>query len=78
VGAANTVYTVNTGDNELSVVNGRTCSMATTSGCHGLFPSYPTLDVGREPSALAVNQRTHTVYVANYSNGTRYESVSVV
>jgi DNA-binding beta-propeller fold protein YncE len=64
-----TVYTANFGDasgplgSTVSVIDGRTCNAAITTGC-GHTP--PTVTVGAGPSSLAVDQRTSTVYVTNY------------
>jgi YVTN family beta-propeller protein len=76
--ATGTVYTTNNGDNDISVVDGSTCNVRIKTGCRRGLPGYPTQDVGRVPTALAVDQRTETVYVANYTQATRGTSVSVV
>jgi DNA-binding beta-propeller fold protein YncE len=76
--ATGTVYTTNNGDNDLSVVNGATCNAEVRTGCHPGGAGFPTQDVGRIPTALAVDQRNRTVYVANYTQATRGTSVSVV
>ena len=72
----NTVYVANSSDNTVSVVNAATCDSTNHSGC-GQTP--PTVSVGNGPGAIAVNQATHTVYVANgFFTGTSSTSVSVI
>jgi YVTN family beta-propeller protein len=65
--ASNTIYVTNRFDNTVSVINGAACNAAVTSGC-GQTP--PTVAVGGFPSLLAVDQVTHTIYVANGDDGT--------
>jgi YVTN family beta-propeller protein len=65
--ATDTVYVVNFGDATMSVVNGATCNATRHSGCTR-FP--PTVPVGTFPDGVAVNNKTHTVYVANFADGT--------
>jgi YVTN family beta-propeller protein len=65
--ATGTVYVANSGGNTVSVINARTCNAVRHSGC-GQTP--PTVTVGRHPSALAVDQITGTVYVANSAGNT--------
>jgi DNA-binding beta-propeller fold protein YncE len=72
--AKNTIYSANNARNDISVVNGARCNAATTTGCARLPPRQ---DVGEVPSAIAVNQRTKTVYVVNNTE-TAHGSVSVV
>ena len=74
--ATNTVYASNSGDNTVSVIDGITCNATNHSGC-GQHP--PTVSVGIGPGAIAVNQATHSVYVANgFFTGTPSTSVSVI
>jgi DNA-binding beta-propeller fold protein YncE len=61
------VYVVNFGDATMSVVNGATCNATRHSGCTR-FP--PTVPAGAFPDGVAVNDKTHTVYVANAVDGT--------
>jgi YVTN family beta-propeller protein len=65
--ATGTVYTPNADDNTISVVNATTCSAILTFACTR-FP--PTAPVGDGPDGAAVNDATHTVYVANGNDGT--------
>lgn len=71
-----TVYVPNSGANTVSVIDGATCNATVTSGC-GLTP--PTVTVGNNPDAVAVDPGTHTVYAANTgSEGSGFGSVSVI
>jgi DNA-binding beta-propeller fold protein YncE len=63
----NTVYTVNGNSNNVSIVNGATCNATRTRGCTR-FP--PTVAVGSNPDGVAVNNKTHTIYVANVTDNT--------
>jgi YVTN family beta-propeller protein len=65
--ATDTIYVANGGDNTVSVINGATCNATVTSGC-GQDP--PTIAVGNGPLGIAVNQITHTLYVANTGGST--------
>lgn len=69
-----TVYAVSNGHNDVSVVNGATCNVSVVSSCSR---AHARQDVGEVPSAIAVNQRTRTVYVANFTEKVRGTSVSV-
>jgi DNA-binding beta-propeller fold protein YncE len=60
--ATGTIYVANIGDNTISVINARTCNAVQRSGC-GQVPA-SIRDPGG-PIALAVDQATDTVYVAN-------------
>src|SRR6266700_3046518 len=69
--ANDTLYAANFGKSgnghTVSVFNGATCNAARSRGC-GQVPR--TVTVGSGPSALAVNQATGAVYVANNNDGT--------
>jgi YVTN family beta-propeller protein len=62
--AAGTVY-IATGTNTMAMINTRTCNAARHDGCAA---APPTVTVGAGPSGIAVNPRTHTVYVANFGS----------
>ena len=66
-----TLYVANGNDTTVSVVNTTTCNAKNTSGC-SRTPA--TMQAGSGPSAIAVDQATRTVYVANFNDNT----VSVV
>ena len=70
--AVGTVY-VTTDTDTLSMINSQTCNSGEHHGC---TPTPPTVTVGAFPQWIAVDQRTHTVYVANAGSGTT-GSVSV-
>jgi YVTN family beta-propeller protein len=65
--ATGTVYTPNSADNTVSVLNGTSCNAAVIAGCTA-FP--PTVPVGSNPLGAAVNDATHTLYVTNLSDNT--------
>jgi DNA-binding beta-propeller fold protein YncE len=58
------------GGNTVSVIDTRHCQAADVSSCKG---PWPTLTVGSDPNAdpsgLAIDQQTDTLYVANGNNG---------
>jgi YVTN family beta-propeller protein len=74
--ATGTIYVANIGGNSISVINARTCNAVNFSGCRRTPASIK--DPGG-PIALAVDQATDTVYVANigdnFSGKTRTVSV---
>ena len=65
--ATDTVYVANQNDNTVSVVDARRCNALDTSGC-GRTPV--TVPVGAGPFFFAIDDRTHTVYVANQYDNT--------
>jgi YVTN family beta-propeller protein len=74
--ATDTVYVPNFNDNTVSVIEGVTCNATVTSGC-GQRP--PTVTVGTNPDAVAVDPYSHTVYVVNSNYTGNYSgSVSVI
>jgi DNA-binding beta-propeller fold protein YncE len=71
--AVATVY-VTTGTDTVAMINSQTCNTSRHDGC---TPMPPTVKVGAFPGAVAVDPRTHTVYVANHGSG-KTGSVSVL
>jgi YVTN family beta-propeller protein len=65
--ATDTVYVANGDDNTVSVVNGAACNAGDTSGCG---QTWPTVAVGGNPTALGLDPRTNTIYVANADDDT--------
>jgi YVTN family beta-propeller protein len=63
----NTVYVANQDDNDLTVIDGAACNASMRSGC-GRF--WPTVATGSFPQAVAVDQATDTIYVANLGDDT--------
>jgi DNA-binding beta-propeller fold protein YncE len=61
------------GTNTVAMINSRTCNASRRDGCTA---KPPTVTVGTGPQGIAVNPRTHTVYVANAGSG-KTGSVSV-
>ena len=57
----------NAGGNTVSVIDARHCQAADVSRCSG---PWPTITVGNLPSAIAIDQRTDTVYVTNAGDNT--------
>jgi len=76
--ATDTIYVANTppsGSGTVSVIDGAACNGHTGRGC-GRVPA--TVTVGANPFALAVDQASDTVYVANFVNEFNGGSVSVI
>ncbi len=74
----NTIYATNTfGTNTdtVTVINGATCNGTNHSGCGHVAA---LAKVGLFPEGIAVNDRNHTVYVANNGNGDIPGSVSLL
>ncbi len=68
--ASDTVYVtepVNDNFGTLAMINGATCNGTNHAGC-GQIPA--TVAVGARPSALAVDESTDTIYVANANDNT--------
>jgi YVTN family beta-propeller protein len=72
--ATGTIYVANIGGNSISVINARTCNAANFSGCRRAPASIK--DPGG-PIALAVDQATDTVYVANIGDNFSGQSRTV-
>lgn len=62
-----TVYVANGNDNTVSVIDGATCNAHIHAGCS---QSPPTVSVGANPQSVAVDDATHTAYVANGADNT--------
>ena len=77
--ATDTIYAPNSGTSfsghTMSVINGATCNGTRHTGCSHLAA---TVTVGSGPFGVAVNDRTHTVYVANNAFGDSPGTVSVI
>jgi DNA-binding beta-propeller fold protein YncE len=77
--ATDTIYAPNSGTSfsgdTMSVINGATCNGTRHSGCSHLAA---TVTVGSGPYGVAVDGRTHTVYVVNNADGDSPGTVSVI
>ena len=78
--ATDTIYAPSTGapafnGHTVAVINGAACNATDHSGCGHLAA---TVKVGLVPTDAAVNDRTHTVYVANNTLGQTPGTVSVI
>jgi DNA-binding beta-propeller fold protein YncE len=77
--ATDTIYAPNGGTSfngdTVSVINGATCNGTRHAGCAHLAA---IVKVGLGPYGVAVNDRTHTVYVANNADGDLPGTVSVI
>ena len=65
--SAGTVYAANFSANTISVVSADSCNATVTKGCRA---EAPTSTVGSAPSGVAVDNASHTVYVANQGDNT--------
>jgi DNA-binding beta-propeller fold protein YncE len=67
--------------NSVYVINGATCDATNTTGC-GHTPAAITVasnpPIGSNPSGIAVDQATNTVYTANLADGEHAGTVSVI
>ncbi len=72
--ATDTVYVTNQNDNDLSVIDGAICNASVRFACGR---TWPTVATGNVPQAVAVDERTHTVYVADWGGGSG-NTVSVI
>jgi DNA-binding beta-propeller fold protein YncE len=77
--ATNTIYAPSAGPNfsgnTVAVINGATCDAADPSGCG---QPAATVKVGAGPDGVAVNDLTHTVYVANNADGDAPGTASLI
>jgi YVTN family beta-propeller protein len=69
--AAHTAYTANQSAGTVSVINTATCDATDTSGCG---QKTTTVTVGAQPWTLTVDQKLHSLYVANNDD----DAVSVI
>ena len=65
--ATRTVYVANQNDNTVSVVDARTCNARDVTGCGR---SSATIPVASSPFGIAINDTTHTIYVAQSTGNT--------
>ena len=65
--ATDTVYVANNTDNTVSVFNGAICNAQDRSGCR---QTPATVPVGSGPIGIFADHANHTVYVANFNDGT--------
>jgi DNA-binding beta-propeller fold protein YncE len=77
--APDTIYAPSAGQSHsgdtLAVINGATCNGTTHSGCG---QPAATVTVGLGPDGAAVNDLTHTLYVANNADGDHPGTVSLI
>jgi DNA-binding beta-propeller fold protein YncE len=77
--ATNTIYApaagANSSGNTVAVINGATCDATDLSGCG---QPAATVRVGAGPDGVAVNDFTHTIYVANNADGDAPGTVAVI
>jgi DNA-binding beta-propeller fold protein YncE len=73
--ATDTIYAPSGADNTVAVIDGATCNGTDHTGC-----GHPTATAtaGLDPVGVTVNDRTHTVYVANNANGRAPGTVSMI
>ena len=64
--ATGLIYVSDDLDDTVSVINGDTCNGTHTSGCKRMPPTVPA---GGNPTGLAVDPASHTVYAADSANG---------
>ncbi|MBV8945670.1 MAG: beta-propeller fold lactonase family protein [Solirubrobacterales bacterium] len=62
-----------TGENTVSVIDLRHCHADDVSRCKGPWPKITVA----QPSGIAIDERTHTVYVSNFGDGVNDGTVSV-
>ncbi len=75
--ATGTLYVGNRADGDLSVIDPRRCNAGHLRGCRR---AWPTVKAGVTPEALAVDERTDTIYTTNSDpdNGYLGDTVSVI
>ena len=65
--ATGTLYVANGEDNDVSVIDASSCNALVTWGCGRNWPTISTAP-GAYPFAVAVDQQTDTIYVADYNS----------
>ena len=68
--ATNTVYVPNFNDGTVSIIDGSACNATATAGCHRKPRAIST---GGEAAFTAIDQRLHTLFVINHTDGTLSE-----
>jgi DNA-binding beta-propeller fold protein YncE len=83
--ATDTIYVANSAGhnlteagNTVSVIDGNTCNATITTGCGNPPPTITLGPVFTNPSGVAIDQATDTIYVANLQNGEGSGTVSVI
>jgi DNA-binding beta-propeller fold protein YncE len=69
--ATDTLYVTNADDNTVSVIDGASCNALVSAGC---AQTPATIQVGAQPDGIGADAANHTVYVANFRDG----SVSLI
>jgi DNA-binding beta-propeller fold protein YncE len=69
-----TVYVTSLGGDTVSMINSSTCNANDLTGCSIQTP--PTVTVGSGPGDIAVNQATHTVYVAENGGVSAFDAIT--
>ncbi len=72
--AVHTAY-LTSGEHSVAMIDTRTCNSGLAAGCAS---TPPQVTVGTNPSALALDRRTHTMYVANFGRQGGTSTVSVI
>jgi DNA-binding beta-propeller fold protein YncE len=65
--ATGTVYTANTNDGTVSVLDGATCNAGNPNGC---TQTPPTVTTGSSPTFMALDRARHTLFVLNQGDDT--------
>jgi DNA-binding beta-propeller fold protein YncE len=79
--ATNTLYVTNAGDHTVSVINTTHCHAGDTTRCRAQSPpivSIPAIPNTFGPSAIAVDDATHTAYVTDWLNNFNPGAISMI